>query len=76
MRGENLGGQKGKEWRESRSEEDEERGGEKLKKKTGKGERKVCKWQVEDRRIEEGDVAKGEKKNRLKEITKEGRRGL
>lgn len=76
MRGENLGGQKGKEWRESRSEEDEERGGEKLKKKTGKGERKVCKWQVEDRRIEEGNVAKGEKKNRLKEITKEGRRGL
>lgn len=76
MRGENLGGQKGKEWRESRSEEDEERGGEKLKKKTGKGERKVCKWQVEDRRIEEGDVAKGVKKNRLKEITKEGRRGL
>lgn len=76
MRGENLGGQKGKEWRESRSEEDEERGGEKLKKKTGKGERKVCKWQVEDMRIEKGDVAKGEKRNRLKEITKEGRRGL
>lgn len=76
MRGENLGGQKGKEWRESRSEEDEERGGEKLEKKTGKGERKVCKWQVEDMRIEKGDVAKGEKKNRLKEIAKEGRRGL
>lgn len=37
MRGENLGGQKGKEWRESRSEEDEERGGEKLKKKNRKG---------------------------------------
>lgn len=36
----------------------------------------MCKWQVEDRRIEEGNVAKGEKKNRLKEITKEGRRGL
>lgn len=40
MRGENLGGQKGKEWRESRSEEDEERGGEKLKKKQERGREK------------------------------------
>lgn len=41
MRGENLGGQKGKEWRESRSEEDEERGGEKLKKNRKGGEKSV-----------------------------------